>query len=187
MPHLLEPASSGRAKCRGCGERIAAGELRFGERLPNPFADENAEMTHWFHLACAAFRRPEAVIETLESTTTQLERRHELLEEARLGTAHRRLPRVSTVARATSGRATCRQCREAIAKDAWRISLVFYEEGRFIPAGFVHTTCAAPYFETQDLMSRIRHFSPALTDSELDEIRTEISAGQVAPPPTSAS
>ena len=56
MPHVIETASSGRAKCRGCGEKIAAGELRFGERLPNPFAE--GETTHWFHLECAAFKRP---------------------------------------------------------------------------------------------------------------------------------
>ena len=39
MPHVIEPAASGRAKCRGCGEKIAKGKLRFGERLPNPFGD----------------------------------------------------------------------------------------------------------------------------------------------------
>ena len=39
MPHVIEPAPTGRAKCRGCGEKIGAGELRFGESLPNPFAE----------------------------------------------------------------------------------------------------------------------------------------------------
>jgi hypothetical protein len=176
MPHVLEPASSGRAKCRGCGERIAAGELRFGERLPNPFADGDAEMTHWFHLVCAVYRRPEAVVETLEATTEAVANRDDLLREARLGVDHHRLPRLSTAARATSGRAACRACREPIAKDAWRISLVFYEDGRFSPAGFVHITCAATYFETADIMSRVKHFSPALTDAELAEIRAQLPA-----------
>ncbi|MFI5177094.1 MAG: hypothetical protein ACHQO8_00935 [Vicinamibacterales bacterium] len=171
MAHVIEPASSGRAKCRGCGDRIAAGDLRFGERLPNPFADDDAEMTHWFHLRCAAFRRPEPLIETLEGTAVEVADRDDLLREARLGVAHRRLPRVSATARASSGRATCRACREPIAKDAWRISLVFYEDGRFVPAGFVHVTCAASYFETTDVMSRVTHFSPALTDTDLAEIR----------------
>jgi len=32
----FESATSGRSKCRGCGEVIQRGELRFGERLPNP-------------------------------------------------------------------------------------------------------------------------------------------------------
>ena len=39
MSHLIEPAASGRAKCRGCQRPIQKDELRFGERVPNPFAD----------------------------------------------------------------------------------------------------------------------------------------------------
>lgn len=170
MAHVIEAATSGRAKCRGCGERIASGERRFGERLPNPFAEGEAEMTHWFHLRCAAFRRPEAVLETLEAGPADLADRDELIREARAGVEHQRLPRLSTVERASSGRAACRACREPIAKDAWRISLVFYEEGRFVPAGFVHLACAASYFETSELMSRVKHFSPALTEAEAAEI-----------------
>ena len=63
MPHVFEPAPTGRAKCRGCGRAIAKGELRFGERLPNPFAE--GEMTLWFHPLCAAYKRPEAVLQAL--------------------------------------------------------------------------------------------------------------------------
>jgi hypothetical protein len=48
VPHVIEPASSGRAKCRGCDRPIAKGELRFGERQPNAFGE--GEMTLWFHL-----------------------------------------------------------------------------------------------------------------------------------------
>ena len=33
MGHVIEPAASGRAKCRGCGKPIAKNELRLGERL----------------------------------------------------------------------------------------------------------------------------------------------------------
>ena len=178
MPHVLEPASSARAKCRGCGERIAAGEVRFGERLPNPFADgENAEMTHWFHLRCAVYRRPEPVIATLEAATTEtVPNRDDLLREARLGVEHHRLPRLSTAERASSGRAACRSCREPIAKDTWRISLVFYEDGRFTPAGFVHIACAPAYFETPDILARVKHFSPALTDADLTDLRGQLPA-----------
>ena len=68
MAHTIEPASSGRARCRGCGKTIAKAELRFGERLPNPFAD--GEMTLWFHLPCAAFRRPESLLEVLADNET---------------------------------------------------------------------------------------------------------------------
>jgi hypothetical protein len=56
MPHVFEVASTGRAKCRGCGEPIQRGDTRFGERLPNPYGE--GEMTLWFHPRCAAFKRP---------------------------------------------------------------------------------------------------------------------------------
>lgn len=171
MPHTIEQASSGRAKCRACGGKILAGELRFGERLPNPFADEGGEMTHWYHVPCAAYRRPEAFLEIASTGEPALSQHDErLIHEAQLGVAHRRVPRANHAERAPTGRATCRACKALIEKGAWRISLVFYEEGRFVAAGFVHATCAAAYFETTDILGRIRHFSPALADADLVEI-----------------
>ena len=65
MTHVVEEAKSGRAKCRGCDSPIAKGELRFGEKLPNPFADDS-EMTLWFHIRCAAMRRPASFEEVLQ-------------------------------------------------------------------------------------------------------------------------
>jgi hypothetical protein len=172
MSHLIEPAATGRAKCRGCGGKIPAGELRFGERLPNAYArEDDAETTQWFHLQCAAFRRPELLLEALSTTEAAIEDRAGLEHEAHLGVAHHRLPRVSTAERAASARATCRSCKEKIPQGAWRISLVYYEDGRFAPSGFVHLTCAAGYFETTDILPRVRHFSPALTDADLAEIQ----------------
>jgi hypothetical protein len=171
MPHLFELAPSARAKCRGCGLAIGKGELRFGERLPNPFADgENVEMTHWFHVVCAAYRRPEAFLATVPETTVDIDQKDALVREAERGVAQRRLPRVSGAERASSGRATCRACKELIAKDTWRVALVFYEEGRFVPSGFVHVGCLVSYCETAEVMPRIRHFSPALTAEDAAEI-----------------
>lgn len=177
MPHIFELAPSARAKCRGCGVAIAKGELRFGERLPNPFADgENVEMTHWFHLPCAAFRRPESFLATVPEAAVEIDRKAELVREAELGVAHRRLPRVSTAERASSGRATCRHCKELIAKDSWRVALVFYEEGRFVPSGFVHVACMPAYCETTEIMPRVRHFSPALTESDAADFESQLAS-----------
>jgi hypothetical protein len=172
MPNVFEPAASGRAKCRGCDQKIVAGEVRFGERLPNPFAE--GELTVWFHCRCAAFKRPEPFLETLPTATEPIDERESLEREAALGAAHRRVPRVDRAERAPSGRAKCRACREAIEKDGWRIALVFWEEGRFVPSGFIHARCAAGYLETADILPRLRHFSPGLTDDELAEIAREL-------------
>lgn len=172
MTHVIEPAASGRAKCRGCGEAIAAGELRFGERLPNPFAD--GEMTLWFHLECGAFKRPEPFLEAVAAQTGPLPDGERLKAEAERGITHRRLPRVTGAERSPTGRAQCRSCREVIPKDAWRIALVFFEDGRFEPAGYVHPRCAGAYFETTDLLPRVRRFGRNLLEEDLASLDAEL-------------
>ena len=167
MPHTIEPASSGRAKCRGCGCAIAKGELRFGERMENPYGE--GEMTLWFHLSCGALKRPEPFGQTLaaaELAAEAVERREWLQQEIERGLQRRRLPRVDGAQRAPSGRARCRSCREPIPKDSFRIGLVFYEEGRFEPSGYIHASCASQYLGTTDFVERAMHFSPDLPAEE---------------------
>ena len=183
MNHVIEHAASGRAKCRGCGGKIDKGELRFGEKEPNAFGE--GDMTLWFHLPCAAYKRPEPFLEMLggiqaeEISTDEISNAHGLKQAAEFGIAHRRVPRLDTVDRAPTGRARCRSCRKPIAKDDWRIGLVFFEEYRFQPSGFIHAACAREYFGTIDLLDRILHFNPALVPEELDAIETAMEQ----PPP----
>ncbi len=172
MAHVIEPAASGRSKCRGCGEPIAKGELRLGERLPNPFAD--GEMTFWYHLICAAYKRPETLLEAVAQTGASLDSRETLEREAQRGIDHRRLPRINGVHRAPSARARCRSCREPITKDTWRIPLVFFEEDQFNAAGFVHASCCLEYFETTDVIDRLKHYSSDLCEDDLAELRHEL-------------
>lgn len=183
MPHVIEYAASGRAKCRGCDAKIAKSELRFGERQPNPFGE--GEATLWFHVPCAAYKRPEPFLEVLgiegweDVADDDVAIARELKPAAEFGVEHRRVPRIDQVARAPTGRARCRSCREAIDKDSWRIGLVFFEDYRFQPSGFIHAGCAGDYFGTTDVLDRILHFNPSLTPQELDEI----AAGMGAKPP----
>jgi hypothetical protein len=172
MPHVIEPAASARAKCRGCGEKIAAGDLRFGESLPNPFAE--GETHHWYHLECGAMKRPEPFLEGLTAHAEPIPDSERLDALARSGVEHRRLPRVNGAERDPSGRAQCRHCRQKIEKGAWRIPLVFWEDGRFSPAGSVHVPCTAAYFGTTDVVARLTRFSPGLTGADLSEIQAEL-------------
>jgi len=163
MPHTFELATTGRAKCRGCGQPLPKGELRFGERLPNPFGE--GETTHWFHPVCAAYKRPDAIVETLEGAQDVPDR--EGLERiARATLAHSRLQRIDGAERSPTGQAKCRHCKEAIEKGAWRIRIVFHEEGNFSPGGYLHLACARGYFEAVDIVDQVLHFSPALDPSE---------------------
>jgi hypothetical protein len=170
MPHTIESATTGRSKCRACGTAIPKGELRFGERLPNPFGDEGSETTHWYHVLCGAYRRPESFAELLESDARMLDNYDELASAVSLGLAYRRVERINTTERAPSGRARCRHCREAIGKGDWRIGLVFFEEGVTNPAGFIHVSCAAGYFDTVEILDRLQHFGAELDADEVTEI-----------------
>ena len=169
MPHILESATSGRAKCRGCGGAIARGELRFGEQMPNPFAE--GEMTLWFHPLCAAYKRPEAVLARLAEGAAGVPDAGPLERAARGSSAQRRLPRIDGAERAPSGQAKCRSCQQKIEKGAWRIRLVYFEEGRFSPGGSIHLDCRKDYFEGHDVVDAVLHFSPALSDEERAELK----------------
>ena len=175
MPHVFEAATSGRSKCRGCGIAIGKGELRFGERIENPFADA-AELTLWFHPMCAAYKRPESLIEALASNADVADR-EDLERRAKGSAAASRLQRIDGAELAKGGQATCRHCREAIPKGAWRIRLVFFEEGRFNPAGYIHLACAKAYFETEaDILDHVLHFSRELGAEERDAL-TRVARG----------
>jgi hypothetical protein len=184
VPHSIEPAVTGRSKCRACGKPIAKGELRFGERLPNPFGDAGSETTHWYHVRCGAYRRPEAFAEVLETLGavqdsnpgSELDDPAVLRRAVELGLAHRRVPRIDGVERASTGRARCRHCREAIARGEWRIPLVFVEEGMAASAGFVHASCSAGYFGTADVLDRLLHFG------DDPDAGAELAAALSAPP-----
>lgn len=183
MPHVVEQAATGRAKCRGCGVAIAKGLWRIGEAVPNMFADgENAEARHWYHPRCAAYRRPEAFLLAIEGTDAAIEDREALVAAAQAGVAHHRLPRLDKAERAASGRASCRHCRTPIVKGAWRFTLTFWEDGRFMPAGYLHPACVAGYAETTDgVLERVRHFTPTLTDDDVTAIAAGLAEGAAAP------
>lgn len=172
MAHTFEHAASGRSKCRGCGQNLQKGELRFGERLPNPFGE--GEVTHWFHPACAAYKRPDALIETLTAAAVDgLDRT--TLERLALATlSHQRLARIDGAERSPSSQARCRHCHEPIEKGAWRIRVVFHQEGTFTPGGYVHLACREAYFGTADVVEQVLHFSGALAEAERAALRAAL-------------
>jgi hypothetical protein len=169
MPHVFEPAASGRSKCRGCRQALVKGELRFGEALANPFGE--GEVMHWFHPACAAYRRPEALIAALDSAAGAVAEHESLERIARASLAQPRLARIDGAERSPSGQARCRHCHEPIERDSWRIRLVFHQDGTFSPGGYLHLACGRDYFEGADVLEQLLHFSPALPEPDRDALR----------------
>ena len=185
VPDSIQAAPSGRAKCRGCGNAIAKGELRFGETGPNAFGE--GEATSWFHLACAALMRPEKLEPVLSSFSEELPERDWLGEATRFGLEHRRLPRLVRAERASSGRAHCRSCRELIAKGEWRFVLQMFEEGRPNPIGTIHASCAQAYFGTADVLPRVQRLTPDLSDADVDDLKKALSVQRPGLAKTQAS
>ena len=169
VPDSIQAAPSGRAKCKGCGNVIAKGELRFGEVGPNSYGE--GEATSWFHLACGALMRPEKLLPVVEATSDELPERAWLLETARFGVEHERLPRLVRAERASSGRAHCRSCRELIDKGEWRFALQMFEEGRPTPLGTIHASCAEAYFGTADVLGRAERLTPSLGEGEVGDLK----------------
>jgi hypothetical protein len=176
MPDIIDIASSGRAKCRACTKVIAKGEQRFGERVPNPFAEGEAELTYWFHVPCAAYRRCERFVALTPEQLADIPDAALLKERAEFGVAHDRLPRIAGLERAKSGRAKCRHCKEVIEAQVPRIILGFWEEGRFGPMGFVHLTCSVAYFETRDIEPWLTFVAPEAAANMAEEIAKALQA-----------
>ncbi|MHC5114344.1 MAG: PARP-type zinc finger-containing protein [Planctomycetota bacterium] len=172
MPDVIEPARSGRAKCRGCREKIEKDAMRFGEEVPNPYADEDdATAVHWFHLRCAAERRPEKVAAALASHDGEVPDRAELVAIAEAGMANPELSRVVRAERAPSGRARCRGCRELIEKDALRVVMRPEEDVDPMAPNFsLHVKCAAEKLGDTGLLDKLRRVSEQLGKDDLAEL-----------------
>ena len=147
---------------------IAKAALRFGETGPNSYGE--GEATSWFHVTCAALMRPEKLLPVLEAEGADVPERELLLQIARVGTEHQRLPRLVRAERASSGRAHCRSCRELIAKGEWRFVLQTFEDGRPSPIGTIHASCAEAYFGTADVLERAQRLTPDLSADDRDEL-----------------
>jgi hypothetical protein len=179
MPDRIEVAATGRARCRACRRVISKGEERFAEAAPNPVAE--GETQHYYHVACAAERRPKpfaALVSALDPPRAELA---SCLGAAQLATTHHRLERLGVLERSKSARASCRECREPIEKDGWRVALQPIEDGRLGAWGFVHLRCVAAYTGVKPSAERLLRYSE-LTPEEAREI-TEMLAVLPEPDP----
>ena len=133
-------------------------------------------MTVWFHPLCAAYKRPQPLLEALAGGDSGVPERAVLERAARASSAHRRVARIDGAERSPSGQATCRHCRHAIERASWRIRLVLYQEGLFSPGGFIHLECRAAYFETAEIWDPLNHFSRGLSPEDRADLHRAYAA-----------
>jgi hypothetical protein len=179
MPDRIEVASSGRARCRACRRAIGKGEERFAEAVPNPVAE--GESQHYYHLACAAERRAKAFAGLLSALDPPRPELAPLGEAAALALAHHRLERLGALERATRARAACRQCREPIERDGWRVAIQPIEVGRLASWGCVHLGCAGAYVGVKPSPERLMRYSE-LAASDRAEIEAALAAMPIPEP-----
>jgi hypothetical protein len=173
MSDVIETAGTGRAKCRQCQEKIEKGALRFGEKVPNPFGE--GESTHWFHLACAAEKKPDKLHAALQSFSGELPNRAELEQIAAEGAKNPKLAAIVRAEHAPSGRAACQHCHEKIGKGELRVA--FEREAE--PAGmaanaYVHLKCARDFFGADGLATKLERMTPDLSGDDRNEIEAAL-------------
>lgn len=178
MSHTIEPAKSGRASCRTCRQPIAKGELRLGVEVPNAFSE--GELTYqWHHLLCGAKKQQAALKEALAAYAGEVPNRAEL--EAELAKAPAGKPGNFPYAeRASTGRARCKQCDEALPKGELRVAVeVEVDTGSFTRKGpgYLHPGCAIGFTGEDDLFARVKANSSGLDAASLAELEAAMQAG----------
>jgi hypothetical protein len=127
-------------------------------------------MTLWFHPLCAAYKRPQPLLEALDQTAETVADQESLRRAVLSSVTYPHIPRIDGAEKSPSGQAKCRSCHEPIERGSWRIRIVFYEEGRFAPGGYLHLGCRSAYFGTAEVLEPVLRFSPTLSAAEKSEL-----------------
>lgn len=173
MAESIEIAKTGRAKCRTCRQAIEKGTLRFGEEQPSAFS-EGMQMV-WFHLACAAGKKPVPVRTALAAFEGEVPDRAAI--EAALAEADKTASVFPYAERAATGRSKCLHCKEPIEKGTLRVATereVEFGGMARAGAGYLHPKCAAKFLEAEDLAAALRQNSRGLSDADLSELDQQI-------------
>ena len=176
MAHIIEPAKSGRAKCRSCKKAIEKGALRLGEEILDPFGSGGT--THvWHHVDCAAEKKPDEIKAALADYTGDVPDRAGL--EKKIADSQKALPpgTFPYAEKAPSGRSRCMACESGIEKDTLRVAVerevdtgTFKTKG----AGYLHPMCAADFTGDAGMFEKVKSNSRELTGEQLAELEAAL-------------
>ncbi len=144
MSHKVEVATTGRARCRACKQAIEKGALRFGEEFKNPYSEDGGMSYRYWHLPCAATKLANELGPALAAFEGEVPEREALLATI----AQHEKPAMPFAERAPNARASCRACREGIAKGELRVAFERVFEGPMGPqkgASYAHARCLPTY------------------------------------------
>jgi poly [ADP-ribose] polymerase len=157
MAHKLEVSPSGRARCRGCKEAIAKGDLRFCEEYTSAFTD--GEAYRYWHVLCAAPKLPVQVKQAMDAYDGDIPNKAEIetamtagAKKGGKGGAKLPFPHADV---APTGRARCMGCDETLEKGKLRVAVERETEtptGMMVRgAGYLHPKCSLGWAEEQGL------------------------------------
>jgi hypothetical protein len=155
MAHKIEVASTGRARCRGCKEAVAKGELRFAEEFQNPYSEDGGTSFRYWHLICAAKGLANELAPVMGAYDGPIDDAVRAETQA-LVTANLR-PEMPHVGQASSGRARCRACDVTIKKGQWRVAFERMFDSPMGPqkgAAYAHASCLGRYLEREQERGR---------------------------------
>jgi len=170
---MIEVAKTGRARCRSCRQAVEKGSLRFGEEQPSAFGE--GMQWGWYHLLCAARKRPGPLRSALAGFPGEIPGREEL--EQALAEAEQKAITLPYAEHAPTGRSKCLGCSESIAKGALRVAVEReVEVGSMVRsgAGYLHPACAPQHGDLPDLLGQLRRNSKGLSEADLAELASAI-------------
>jgi hypothetical protein len=173
MAETIEIAKTGRARCRVCRQPIEKGALRFGEEQQSAFAEGMQWV--WFHLKCAAAKKPVQVRSALAAFEGEVPGRAEL--ESALAEADKTASVFPHAERAPTGRSKCLHCHDPIEKGALRVAIEREVVTGGMPrpgTGYLHPRCAAASLEMEDLVGALRRNSRGLGEDDLAVLEREV-------------
>lgn len=180
MGHIIEPAKSGRAKCRSCKKTIEKGSLRLGEEILDQFGSGGT--THvWHHVECAAEKKPDQLRAAMAEYDGEIPDRDKL--EKKLAESAKKLPpgMFPYAENASTGRSKCMACQESIAKDTLRVAIerevdtgMFKTKG----PGYLHPMCAADFTGDKGMFPKVKENSRDLSKEQLAELEAALGSGE---------